>query len=67
MRVVRSVPEDNHADQDERGGNDIPDKVHPMEALTATVAQIFVLESIIIHLASLFGSSRMRTISDGVK
>ena len=67
MRVVRSVPEDQHADQDEDGGNDIPDKVHPMDALTAAVAQIFVLKIIIIHRTSLFGSSRMRTISEGVK
>ena len=38
-----STPEDNHANQDERGGNDIPDKVHPMDALTATKAAIFVI------------------------
>lgn len=43
MRVVRSVPEDNHADQDERGGNGIPDKVDPMDALTATKAVVFVI------------------------
>ena len=44
MRVVRSVPEEQHADQDEDGGNGIPDKVHPMDALTATVAQVFVID-----------------------
>lgn len=44
MRVVRSVPEDNHANQDERGGNDIPDKVHPMDALTATKTDVFVID-----------------------
>ena len=65
--TAQSVPEEQHSDQDKCRGNDIPDKVHPMDALTAAVAQIFVLESIIIHLASLFVSSRMRTISDGVK
>ena len=44
MRVVRSVPEDNHADQDEDGGNNIPDKVYPMDALTATKAGVFVID-----------------------
>ena len=44
MRVVRSVPEDNHANQDERGGNGIPDKVHPMDALTATKPVVFVID-----------------------
>ena len=44
MRMVRSVPEDNHANQDERGENCIPDKVDPMDALTATVAQVFVID-----------------------
>ena len=44
MRVVRSVPEDNHADQDEGGGNNIPDKVHPMDALTTTKPGVFVLD-----------------------
>ena len=39
-----STPEDNHANQDERGGNDIPDKVHPMDALTATKPGVFVLD-----------------------
>ena len=43
VRVVRSVPEDNHADQDEGGGNNIPDKVYPMDALTATKPGVFVL------------------------
>ena len=44
MRVVRSVPEEQHADQDEDGGNDIPDKVHPMDALTATKSAVFVID-----------------------
>ena len=44
MRVVRSVPEEQHADQDEDGGNDIPDKVHPMDALTATKPVVFVID-----------------------
>ena len=39
-----STPEDNHANQDERGGNGMPDKVHPMDALTATVLVVFVVE-----------------------
>ena len=42
--VARSVPEEQHADQDEDGGNDIPDKVHPMDALTATKAGVFVID-----------------------
>ena len=44
VRVVRSVPEEQHADQDEDGGNDIPDKVHPMDALTATKSVVLVLD-----------------------
>ena len=44
MRVVRPVPEEKHADQDERRGNDIPDKVHPMDALTATKPVVFVID-----------------------
>ena len=39
-----STPEEQHADQDEDGGNDIPDKVHPMDALTATKASVFVID-----------------------
>ena len=44
MRVVKSVPEEQHADQDEGGGNRIPDKVHPMDALTATKPGVFILD-----------------------
>ena len=44
MRVVRSVPEEQHADSDKCRGNDIPDKVHPMDALTATEPVVFVLD-----------------------
>ena len=44
MRVVRSVPEEQHTDQDEGGGNNIPDKVHPMDALTATEPGVFVID-----------------------
>ena len=40
---MKSVPEEKHANQDERGGNDIPDKVHPVDALTATKPGIFVI------------------------
>ena len=43
MRVVRSVPEEQHADQDKCRGNCIPDKVHPMDALTATKPGVFVI------------------------
>ena len=43
MRVVRSVPEEQHADQDKCRENHIPDKVHPMDALTATIIMSFVL------------------------
>ena len=38
------MPEEQHADQDEDGGNCIPDKVHPMDALTATKTVVFVLD-----------------------
>ena len=37
------MPENNHADQDEGTGNGIPDKVYPMDALTATKPGVFVL------------------------
>ena len=43
MRVMRSVPEEKHAKQNYRGENCIPDKVHPMDALTATIIMSFVL------------------------
>ena len=36
------MPKEQHADQDEGGGNDIPDKMHPMDALTATEPDVFV-------------------------
>ena len=39
-----STPEEQHADQDERRGNDIPDKVHPMDALTAAKQVVFVIK-----------------------
>ena len=32
--MAKSAPEEQHADQDEDGGNRIPDKMHPMDALT---------------------------------
>ena len=38
-----STPEEKHANQNERGENDIPDKVHPMDALTATKPGVFVI------------------------
>ena len=42
--TAQSVPEEQHADQDEGGGNDIPDKVYPMDALAATKASVFVID-----------------------
>ena len=44
MRVVKSTPEEQHADQDKCRGNRIANKVHPMDALTATKAVVFVLD-----------------------
>ena len=38
------MPEDQHSDQDKCRGNDIPDKVHSMDALTATKATVFVID-----------------------
>ena len=38
------MPEEQHADRDKCRGNDIPDKVHPMDALTATKATVFVID-----------------------
>ena len=40
--VSLSAPEKQHDDQDEGGGNGIPDKVHPMDALAATKPLVFV-------------------------
>ena len=40
---MKSAPGEKHANQNERGGNDIPDKVHPMDALAATKPGIFVI------------------------
>ena len=37
------MPEEEHADQYEDAENYIPDKVHPMDALTATKAVVFVI------------------------
>ena len=39
-----STPEEQHADQDKCRENHIPDKVHPMDALTATALVVFVVE-----------------------
>ena len=44
MRVVKSTPEEKHGNQDEDGGNCIPDKVHPMDALAATKPGVFVID-----------------------
>ena len=38
------MPKEQHADQDKCRGNDIPDKVDPMDALTATEARVFVID-----------------------
>ena len=42
--LARSVPEEQHADQDEGRENCAPDKVHPMDALTATKPGVFVID-----------------------
>ena len=42
MRVGMSVPEEQHGDQDTGRGNGITDKMRTVNALTATVAQVFV-------------------------
>ena len=56
MRVVKATPEEQHANQNYRGGNCIPDKVHPMDALTATKPGVFVIDiktiPVIFHLAN---------------
>ena len=44
MQVMKSVPEEQHADQDKCRGDDIPDKAHPMNALTATKPGVFVID-----------------------
>ena len=38
------MPEEQHADQDKCRENRIPDKVHPMDALTATEPLVFVID-----------------------
>ena len=56
MRVVRSVPEEQHTDQDKCRGNGIPDKVHPMDALTTMkpVVLVIVIKTIpaIFHITN---------------
>ena len=42
--VSLSTPEEQHSNQDKCRGNGIPDKVHPMDALTATKAGVFVID-----------------------
>ena len=39
-----STPEEKHANQNYRRGNDIPDKMHPMDALPATKPGVFILD-----------------------
>ena len=43
MRVVKSTPEEQHADQDKCRGNRIANKVIAMDALTATEPGVFVI------------------------
>ena len=43
MRAVKSVSEELHAYQNKCCGNRTPDKVHPMDALTATEPDVFVI------------------------
>ena len=44
--VSISVPEEQHADQDKCRGNCIPDKVHPMDALTKPVVFVRDIKTI---------------------
>ena len=44
MRVVKSTPEEQHANQDKCRGNRIANKVHPMDALTATKPVVFLID-----------------------
>ena len=39
-----STQEEQHSDQDKCRENHIPDKVHPMDALTATEPGVFVID-----------------------
>ena len=57
MRVVRSVPEEQHSDQDKCRGNDIPDKVYPMDALTATKHFVVIFSNIFIHVFTNHGTA----------
>ena len=41
---MKSAPGEKHANQNERGGNCIPDKVHPMDALTTTKPGVFIID-----------------------
>ena len=51
-----STPEEKHANQNERRGNGIPDKVHPMDALTATKPGVSVIDiktiPVLLHLTN---------------
>ena len=38
------MPEEQHANQDKCRENHIPDKVHPMDALTATKPVVFLID-----------------------
>ena len=56
MPVVKSTPEEQHADQDKCRVNRIANMVHPMDALTATKPGVFVIDiktiPVIFHLAN---------------
>ena len=59
------MPEEQHADQDEDGGNDIPDKVHPMDALTATKPVVFVIDiKTIPAIFHLINQPRQKSLPD---
>ena len=64
MRVVESTPEEQHGDQDESGGNGIPDKVHPMDALTATKPVVFVLDIKTIPALFITSTDRGKVINN---
>ena len=44
MRVVKSTPEEQHADQDEGRGNRVADKMIAVNALAATKPVVFLID-----------------------
>lgn len=50
-------PKDNHANQDKRGGNDIPDEVHPIDALTAAKPFVAIFSDVFMHVFTNHGTA----------